>query len=102
MVDMTEIVGAPGLDPIHVYWHDFEPSKGSVTITCYGSAWTAYFGAMGGDTIRQFFARADVGYLVTKLGITPLLKQRKTDHAYLGRIVSAIKDAIAVQEGQQR
>jgi hypothetical protein len=34
----------------------------------------------------------DTGYLVTKLGITPLLKVRKRDHVYLSRIVDRIKD----------
>ena len=72
-------------------------------IVCYGAAWAGYFGGMGNRTIREFFKEADTSYLisllalqrlassVSKLGITPQLKARKTDHAYLGRIIDAIK-----------
>jgi hypothetical protein len=94
-VEAVEISGVPALDPIQVFWSDLEPGKGSVTITCFGAAWTAYFGAMGENTtIRDFFARADTGYLVIKLGITPLLKCRKADYAYLGRIIDAVKASL--------
>jgi hypothetical protein len=92
--DAFRIISAPALDPIQVFWVDSGPSAGSVTITCYGSAWTAYFGAMGGRTIREFFADADTGYLTTKLGITPQLKQGKRHDAYLGRIIDAIKEVL--------
>ena len=93
----------PSLDDISVFWQDIGPSRGSVTIICYGAAWTCYFGGMGNRTIREFFKEADTSYLisllalqrlassVSKLGITPQLKARKTDHAYLGRIIDAIK-----------
>lgn len=98
VVEAIEISEFPTLDRIEVFWRNYELGRGSVAITCYGCAWTAYFGAMGGRTIQRFFSDADTYYLVTKLGITPHLKQRKSDHAYLGRIVDAIKAAIAAQE----
>ena len=88
------VVGTKILDPIQVFWNNLEPSEGSVTITCWGCAWTAYFRAMNDQTIQQFFAAADVYYLTTKLGITPMLKQRKADHAYLGQIITAIKETL--------
>ena len=81
----------PSLDGITVFWQDLGPSRGCVTIVCYGAAWAGYFGGMGNRTIREFFKEADTSYLVSKLGITPQLKARKTDHAYLGRIIDAIK-----------
>lgn len=96
-VEAVEISGAPGLDPIQVFWCDLEPGKGSVTVTCFGSAWTAYFGAMGKDRIREFFSRADTGYLVIKLGIAPLLKCRKAGRTYLGRIIEAIKAVLTIE-----
>lgn len=82
------------LDPIHVYWVNLEPGAGYVTITCYGDSWTQYFGAMSGQTIQQFFARADVAYLVNALGIKPLLKQSPRYTMHLTRIVQAVKDAL--------
>lgn len=79
------------LDQITVFWLDFGNFKGSVTIICYGCAWTAYFGGMPAESIREFFQAADTGYLCSKLGITPLLKQRAKDLAYLGRIIEVVK-----------
>jgi hypothetical protein len=94
-VEASEITDFAGLDPIRVFWSDDGPGRGCVVITCYGCAWTAYWAAMGTSTIRQFFADADVGYLVTNLGITPLLKQRKADHSYLSKIITAVKASLA-------
>ena len=97
----VEISGLIGLDPITVFWLDLGAGQGSVTITCWGCAWTAWFGAMGENrTIRQFFADAPTDYLVTKLGITPLLRSRRADYAYLGRIVKAIKAALPLLEAR--
>lgn len=90
-VTAFEIPAQGRLDAITVYFEDLSPSKGRVTITCWGCAWTAYWGGMGKDTITQFFAGCGNDYLVNKLGVTQLLKQRKTDLAYLSRIVDAIK-----------
>ncbi len=82
------------LDTVHVFWMDVAPSCGYVTIICYGEAWTAYFGAMNGKTIKEFFGDCDTGYLTTKLGITPALKQSKRNEAYLGRIIEAVQRAV--------
>lgn len=89
-----EILPGNGLDAIHVYWRDIGPAQGSVVIECWGCAWACYWGGMPASTVREFFARADVHYLVTKLGITPLLKCRKRDNEYLARIVTAIRQHI--------
>lgn len=94
-VELLQIKPAGALDPINVYWHNIEPGRGHVTITCFGSAWTCYFGRMGGESIQTFFATADTGYLVTKLGYTPHLKSSKRDLAYLARIIEAVKAALA-------
>jgi hypothetical protein len=98
-VEGIRITDVRGLDPIDVIWQNYGAGSGSVAITCFGCAWTAWFGAMGGRTIQEFFADADVSYLVTKLGITPLLKQRKNDHAYLDRIIRAVKDSLRPTPG---
>lgn len=90
-VECWKIAEGNGLDEIHVFWMDVATGKGYVTVICYGQAWTAYFGGMGGMTIREFFAGCDTGYLVTKMGITPALKQSKKNDVYLGRIIDAVK-----------
>ena len=99
-VEAIEITDAPNLDTIQVFWTNFEPNRGSVTICCYGSAWTAYFGGMGSPSIQEFFAGAPTDYLVIKLGITPQLKQAKANLVYLARIVNAVKAALAVEASE--
>ncbi len=71
--EVLYITNLPDLDPIHVYFLNIEPGRGYVTITCYGCAWTSWFGAMSGRTIQQFVSAAGTDYLVTKLGITQYL-----------------------------
>lgn len=93
-IEAFMITDAPGLDAIHAFWMDVAPGAGYVTVICYGSAWTAYFGAMGGRTIRQFIADVDVDYLVTRMGLTPQLKATKRDLTYLSKIISAVKLAL--------
>jgi hypothetical protein len=88
------ILDAQALDAIQVFWTNYAPFQGSVTITCFGCAWTAYFGGMMSETIQQFFAQADTPYLISKLGRSQLLKARKKDDVYLARIISAIKEAL--------
>lgn len=94
-VFVTDIEESGGMDRIEVYWRDYAPCKGSVTITCHGCAWTAWFGGMGDRTIKEFVADAGVDYLVTKLGINPTLKQLKKDNEHLAKIIRCIKKAIA-------
>lgn len=84
---------APGLDPIHVFWMNTGEGEGYATIICYGEAWTVYFGAMLGRTIQQFFASADVDYIVNKLSHRRNLKEGKKYEAYLSKIVLAVKQS---------
>ena len=92
IVESVEISDLYRLDPIQVFWSNRGAGQGRVTITCYDSAWTTYWNAMGDRTIQEFFEQADVGYLVDKLGYSQVMKQRKTDIAYLRRVVEAIQD----------
>jgi len=55
------------LDPINVYAEDLGVGVGKITITCYGKAWTAYWGAMGDNTIKQFFVSCDEFYIAKNL-----------------------------------
>ena len=91
------ITEVPGLDAIHVFWMGgYSLGQGYVTTICYGAAWTAYFGSMGGLTIRQFVEQADVDYLVTKL------KATKRDLAYLRKIVVAVQSAIRLGRKEEK
>lgn len=96
VVDVTYIPSTGTVDPVTVFWQNFSPGKGSVTITCYGDAWTAYFGAMGGSTIQKFVVEsASVEYLANKLTPNHVRlnqTQTKRQDEYLGRILRVIKE----------
>ena len=55
------------LDTVTMILEDLEPSKGKLTIDCYGEAWTAYWGSMGKFTISEFINSAGAHYLAGKL-----------------------------------
>jgi uncharacterized metal-binding protein len=90
-LSITVVEPSGTLDRIHAYWLWDGQGEGHMTLTCWGCAWTCYFGSMPADTVQEFFVKADTGYLVNKLGITPTLKQSKKHEQYLGRIIEAVK-----------
>jgi len=90
-VESLYIPAQDGLDAITVYWHNYEPGKGMVTITCWAAAWNCYFGGMCGQTIQEFFKSAGVDYLTSKLIDNQWQKMTKRHEAYLGKIIRAIK-----------
>ena len=92
-VEAVEISNIKSLDPIQVYWEDFGDGRGRVTITCYGEAWTAYWGAMG-DPIKKFFTKADDEYIATRLQGAQFQKRTAGHMTYLIRLVRAIKESI--------
>jgi len=66
------------LDSIDVMLENDGPGQGRITITCYGKAWTSYWGAMGKDkTIAEFFCSCDRWYLAGNLDSS--LQEKITD-----------------------
>ncbi len=61
------LTDVPALDPITVFLENFDKGRGQITITCYGKAWTAYWGAMGDRTLSEFFCDCNTDYLANKL-----------------------------------
>lgn len=94
-VVQLHIEGARGLDPVDVLLENIEPGKGRITIRCFAQAWalTAYWGAMSGRTVEQFFTGCDAGYLLDNLtwGRQPV---KKKDEAYFLRIIAAVQRAL--------
>lgn len=70
-IERLEITGAENLDPIRVYLEDIGPGKGRINIECYGKSWATYWGAMGRETLSEFFCTCDEHYIAGKLSDTP-------------------------------
>ena len=83
-----EITDVPALDPIRVYLQVHGNGGGRLTIECDVDAWVTYWGPWEGRNLLQFIAEADVRYLRSSLGGDP------EDSDYLGRIVTAVKEAV--------
>lgn len=102
------IIGAmrrPGLgelDPITVIMRDHGVGRGTLVLSCYSRAWTAYFGAMGWredpHTLAEFLLSVSASYVANCLirgwrGML-LAKQLKHEEAYLEDIVVAVQAAL--------
>lgn len=55
-----------GLDPVTVYVTNYEAGQGKIVIQCYDKAWTAYWGAMGCQTLQEFFVRCNNDYILNR------------------------------------
>lgn len=63
MVTKVWIPESDDLDPITVYLENYEPSKGKITIECWGKAWSAAWPAMSKRSVEQFFVDSGTSYL---------------------------------------
>lgn len=96
-----------GLDPITVLVEDFAPGKGQITITCFGEAWTAYWGGCGDKGVTAFFCNAYSEYLVDKLIICGCNCEdwqeiQEGKKKYLRRVVKAVQSALREIVGSEK
>jgi hypothetical protein len=91
-VKVFTIFDAPKLDPITVVLQDVGPGCGRLIVECYGSAWSAYWGAMGND-IAGFLRGCNTSYIAGKMH--PIDRNiKKSEAVYLDRIVEAVHSAL--------
>lgn len=91
--ETIRIDGAPALDPITVVFRDAEPGRGGIIVDCYGKAWSAFWGGMGNQTVKQFVASTGPDYLMNRLWRDGE-KRTKREEEYLMRITTAIITAL--------
>jgi len=92
-LDMLTIT-APNLDPIRVIAENYGPGQGRIIIQCWNASWCSYWGAMGLETVEEFFVGCDVGYLADNLMAANGLAKKKNDAIYLGRVIDAVQQAL--------
>ncbi len=90
------VVGADRLDPIDVYFDDMGKGEAHVTIICYGSSWTTYFGSMG-KSAREFIKGCNASYLLNRFSNGADKKRSKQAELYLLRIIEAVLLALKGQ-----
>ena len=68
-VQLTEITISEleRIDGISVITKDYKPGVGEITIKSYNKIWNAYWGAMSGKTVSQFFRSCDNDYLIKNM-----------------------------------
>lgn len=92
-VQALRIFNAPKLDPIFVVLHDMGAGSGRLVVECFGTAWSAYWGAMGDRRLREFVTDCGTDYIVGRM--TPMdRRMSKREEAYLTRIVAAVQEAL--------
>lgn len=94
------IEDTPGLDPITVYVENRAPGQGRLLVACYGTAWTAYWGAMGSaTTIEAFVAGCNPHYVADNLvwGTEANKRQR----AYANKVAAAVVGYFKSQRDSQ-
>lgn len=88
--------GLSGLDPITVYANTEAPGRGSITIACYGQAWSASWPNMGDQTAEQFVCSVDEHYLASCLSS---INQYITNYEALSEAIGIkVEDAVALQQ----
>lgn len=96
MIEKIKVPAQPGLDPVYVYLEDLGPSEGRVTLICYATAWTAWWGGIGKDsTIKEFFLNCGVDYLHGNFGRGDEYKRGKRELGYLKKVIQAAQDHIS-------
>ena len=78
------------IDPINVYWQDLGSHTGRILVECYGNAWAAYWGSMGGP-LQDFVRGLDGSYLTSCLMAGRKHTQR--EQQYLKRVADAVVEA---------
>lgn len=107
-LEAFKIAGAlrrPGLgelDPITVILQDHGEGRGTLIVTCYASAWTCYWGAMGNSNtkLRDFMSGVSADYIAGCLIRGRELtnqRRKRLEHAYLEDICRAIKASINME-----
>jgi hypothetical protein len=85
---------AKALDPITVVMQDLAPGRGRLIVECFGSAWSAGWGAMAAPTTMDFVRGCSPDYLGDKLMPTTDRTPSKRERAYVHRIATALYFAL--------
>lgn len=76
------------LDPVEVIVENFGEGAGKITVSCYGSVWSGFWGSMG-CTVEEFFQLASNDYLIGKMSsYTPRVPNEDKDPEFLLGIVA--------------
>lgn len=79
------------LDPVTIYLDNPAPSRGKITIECFGKSWSSFWPAMGGRRVEEFFVSCNDDYLAGNLSSCrshiPVTDMEELGEFLRGRIV---------------
>lgn len=81
------------LDPVTVILRDFG-GAGQIIVECYGDAWSAWLGAIGSESLREFIAGCSEYYIATKLTSSTIRCAKKREETYVTHIARAVIQAL--------
>ena len=87
------IFDIPRLDPVTVVLQDIALGNGRLIVECYGEVWTGYWGGMGDRTVIDFILNCSPDYILNRISPSKR-RMKKSEEAYLLRIVTAVQDAL--------
>lgn len=97
MIEKVSVPAKPGLDEVSAYFEDLGEGAGRVILVCWDMAYTAYWGAMGDRTVKQFFAECGVDYITARINGRHY-KAGKVDQIYLERVVKSVHDHLNAKQ----
>lgn len=87
-ISLTEL---EKLDPVTIYLDNPAPSRGKITIECFGKSWSSFWPAMGGRRVEEFFVSCNDDYLAGNLSSCrshiPVTDMEELGEFLRGRIV---------------
>lgn len=103
-IQVLRVPASPGIDPITVFIEEHSLGAASLTIRCYGTAWAAYFGAMGCGAV-EFISSIGAGYLANKMASPEMVmtnkKARDQMQRYTERVALAVINHCRTMTGKE-
>lgn len=87
IITKLEISDVPGLDPVRAYIDDIEPGHGRLTVECWGSSWSTYFGGLPeGSDLSDFVISHDSHYIANRMMVSGESDYEVDSDAYIAKL----------------
>ena len=91
MVEKITVPAIQGLDPVYAYFDDIAAGEGRVILICWDMAYTAYWGAIGNCTVKEFFSGCGADYIAGRMSGRHY-KNGKIDQKNIEKVIQSVLD----------